>query len=258
MPDALGVLVGAPGAVGAGAGAVETRQVRELEEQTTGARHAVLGLGVGHVRDDRVVGVGDVAVAVGRGGVHPRHAAGGVLATQQVADVGRLAHLEEGVDRAQLLGVGIPDRPHALRGPRHEQRRGVDDVALGRAVEVLGHGAERAVGVLDLDLHRAVVQVVRPVLTEVRREAGQPVLVRREAVGGRDGVAPGDVLVPADVDDRGTDQRGTGDVVLAGNRELLLGEVVATAPREVRVAEQHALAGGRGVAADRGGVRAER
>ena len=61
-----------------------------------------------------------------------------VLAAQQVAHAGGLAHLEEGVDRAQVLAVGVADRPDARRPPRHQRRRRVDDVALRRPVEVLG------------------------------------------------------------------------------------------------------------------------
>ena len=71
-------------------------------------------------------------------------------------------------------------------------------------------------------------------------------------------MAPRDPLVPADVDHRGADQRGAGDVVLPGDREVLLGEAVAAAPREVRVAQQHAATGRGVLRADRGGVGAER
>src|SRR5204863_9569136 len=74
----------------------------------------------------------------------------------------------------------------------------------------------------------------------------------------RDGVAPRDVLVPADVHDGRPDQAGAGDVVGAGDRQLLLGEPVAAAPREVRVAEHHAAPGRGGGAPDGGGIGAER
>ncbi len=61
-------------------------------EQPPDRRQAALGQRVRHVRHHRVVGVEHPAVAVGGGGVDPRHPAAGVLAAQQVADPGGLAH----------------------------------------------------------------------------------------------------------------------------------------------------------------------
>ena len=121
------------------------------------------------------------------------------------------------------------------------------------------HLLERAVLRRTVHRHLAALELLRAGVGEVRR-AGP---ARRYSYGvNRYAVdtvwLQATSLVPADVDHRRADQRGAGDVVLAGDRQVLLGEAVAAAPREVRVAEQHALAGRGGVAADGGRVGAER
>ncbi len=157
---ALGVGVGAPLAVAGRAGAVETREPGHLEEHPTDRGHALLREGVGDVGHDRVVGVQRVAGTVGGRGVHPRHAAGLVLAREQVAYAGGLAHVEEGVDRAQLLAVGVADREEAGGRPVHQRGRVVEHVALVGPVEVLGHRRQRAVDVLHRHLHVALVELL--------------------------------------------------------------------------------------------------
>ena len=64
----------------------------------------------------------------------------------------------------------------------------------------------------------------------------------REAVGGRDGVAPGHVVGVADQDQRHAEQAGAADVHLARDRELGLVEALRAVPGEVRVGEHHPLA----------------
>ena len=154
--------------------------------------------------------------------------------------------------------VGVAQREDARRRPAHELRRGVDDVALVGAVEVLHHRLHAVRGA-HLHRHLAALEAARAGARQVRRlPVEQAVLVRREAVAGRHGVRPGDVAVPPDVDDRRAVEHRAGDVVHARDREVALREAVAPAPREVRVAEHHAAAGRRGVAAERGAVAAER
>ncbi len=174
-------------------------------------------------------------------------------------DVGRLAHLEEGVDGPQVLGVGVAQREEAGGRPDLEGGGVVEHVALLGAVEVLGPRDDVTVGLPHPDAHHAALELGGPLLGGVRRgRAGhRAVLVGREPVGRRDGVAPGHLLVPPDVDHRRADQAGARDVVGAGDGELHLGEPVTAAPREVRVAQDHAATRGRGSRPDGGGVRAE-
>ncbi len=251
-----GVVVAAPGAVGRCAGAVEAGQAGQLEQHAPDRRHALLDLVRGHVRHHGVVRVQRVAVAVRRDGVDPRHAGGLVLGGEQLADRVGPPHLEEHVERAQVLGVGVTEGPHAGRRPAHQQVRGVQHEALVGRPQVLGGGG--AVGQLDLDL-AALDLLHAPVGGRVGRVRArhQPVLVGGEAVRGRDGVGPGDVLVEADVDHRRAVQHGPVHVVLTGDAQVALREAVAALPREVRVAQHHPAPRRGGVGAQRGAVGAE-
>jgi hypothetical protein len=136
----------------------------------------------------------------------------------------------------------------------------VQDVALVGAVEVLGDRADPAALAACLEGHLTTHHVPRPVGGDVRRPAARHrrVLVRREPVGGGDGVAPRDIAVETDVDHRRTDQARPRHVVLPRDRQVRLGEPVTTAPGEVWVAEHHPAPGRGGRRPDRGRVGPER
>ena len=192
---------------------------RRWSSDPAGGRHALLGQRR-RARSGTTEwsAYSDVAVAVGGGGVHPRHAGRRVLAAEQVADVGGLAHVEERVDGAQVLGVGVADRPDARRRPRHQQRGGVDDVALVRC----GRGPRATVpSEPSLRAHRHRHR------RGARARCG-PASVRYVVVPPSEGYSYGVKRYAVDtvwlqatslfqpmLTDRRADQRGAGDVVLA-------------------------------------------
>ena len=92
---------------------------------------------VGHVRHDRVVGVDTLparsAAVVFTHGMPPPLS----WRASRSRTLGGLAHLEERVDGAQLLGVGVADREEAGRRPRHQHVAGRRARSPRRAVEVL-------------------------------------------------------------------------------------------------------------------------
>ena len=108
------------------------------------AEHGVAGrrLLVGHVRDDRDVGVEGVALGVGRDRVHPRDALVALDDLLELVHALRLVHLEEVVQVAEVAGVGVADRPGGRRRPR-EQRQ-PEDLGQDRAVVARVERAGRA------------------------------------------------------------------------------------------------------------------
>ena len=255
-----GIDVVAPGAVAVGAGAVQCGQAGQLEKHPADRGRTGLDEVVRDVGDHGVVGVKGVALAVGRHRVDPGDARRTVLRRGKLLDGAGRGHLMEGVEGLELLAVGVAQREEAHRRPAHEQVRGVQDETFVGPVEVLDHLADRAVLVLHRDADLVALQLLRSGGRQIGRGSARQgaVLIRREAVGRRHGVRPGDVVVPPDVDHGGAVEHRAGDVVDARDRQLGLGEAVAAAPREVRVAEQHALAGGCRVATEGGAVGAER
>ena len=101
---------------------------------------------------------------------------------------------------------------------------------------------ERAVGLPRLHGDRAARHLLGLAVVEVgrRRARHERELIRREAVGRRDRVAPRHRARVADQHERHAVERRALDVDLAGDREVRLVEALGAVPREVRVAEQQA------------------
>jgi hypothetical protein len=138
-----------------------------------------------------------------------------------------------------------------------DQRR--DDRPLVGGVQRARARLERAVGLAGLDGDRRAPHLDGPAVLEVggRRPGDELQLVDREAPRGRDGVAPREVAVVADVDDRHAVERAAGDVDLARDGQVRLVEALGALPRLVRVAQEHALAVVGGLRAERDRVRAD-
>ena len=184
-------------------------------------------------RQRGVVQVHDVPVAVAVHGVEQRellHGHGGV----ELIQVARQAHAPEllqharpgGAGHAQRHGLAILLRHHgAVRGAADGQRLGVHRAVLAEHLEHLALDGERL---------RAAVQLVAAAGRRQPVEGGQ--------VGRVGGLGPAEVLGEALAQDREPDPDGAvrGD---SGRRELRLEVGVPVAPVQVRVAQQHDVAG---------------
>ena len=168
-----------------------------------------------------------------------------------------LPHLDVLAEGAIVLEIDVRQRVSGAQRPR-DQRRGHDDRAELRLPERVFVGCDRAVGLqhLDRDRFRLHLDVSAVVAVGARVSRDQRQLAQHEAPRGRDGVAPGDIAVEADVDQGETVDRAPHDVVAPGNRQVYRVEALDAAPREMRVAEQRAGAA-RELAAEPDGVAAE-
>ena len=244
--------------------AVEHGQPEQLvDRDADGHGVAVGGQRVGHVRHDRDVGVERVARAVGRDRVDPRDRDAALEDLLHLRGALRAVHVEEMVERALVGRIGVADRvgahgvPAEHGRPRHGEQ---EDRPVARVVEgVAAHIGALAVGRRHAHLDRARGhRFVLPVDQIGRGVAGHELQLHgREAVRGGDGVAPGDALVEADQRQRHAVERHAVDVHLARNRHLERVEALGAEPWEVRISEQHARGGARGVGSERVGVAAD-
>ena len=222
---------------------------------------AGLRLGVGHVRDVADVGVQGEAGPVGRDRVDPGDALILLQDRQYLLRTRRAVEAEPGVDRpGEVVRVGVSEGECGGGAPGQRYAfEVVEDRAVPGPPERVRDRGQLAVRLLRHhgDLARghghglAVLQVFgRVALDERELERGEP-------ERGRHGVAPRHRLVVPDKDERNAVERSTGDVDLAGDRELRLVEAFRADPREVRIAEQQAavIPGARGP--DRDGIAAE-
>ena len=158
-----------------------------------------------------------------------------------VADVG----VAQGVG-----GLGVPGQAraghHHQRAPAGGPHRVLPHLQL--AVRTGDLGADLAGGhLLGLAVHKVGGGVA----------FGQRHFVERKALAGGHRVRPGHVLVEADGDHRVGADAHAHHVHLAGDGEVHFIEAVGAAPREVRVAQQHAAAVARHVLAKGPGVGAQ-
>jgi hypothetical protein len=217
---------------GSGASASVPRSQAEVEPSSAYRREAAergrdagldaggeLGVrGVGHGADVAVEGV---ARAVGGDGVHPRQARVLAQHRRELVEIACRAHLPVLAEGARVLqvdvgeGVGTHRRPCG-DGGRYQHRA---ELRLPEGVARRKHAAVRLADVhrhrLGLHVHDLAVVHVRGRLARHDRE-----LTQHEAAGGRDRVAPGEVAVEADVDQREAVDRGAHDVVTAGDGQV--------------------------------------
>jgi hypothetical protein len=154
--------------------------------------------------------------------------------------------LEEVVEQPEVHRVRVAHRVRRRRRPREqrlaEQRR--EDRPEVGAVERPLAPLQRPVGGACHHRHRLAAHLPRLPVDQVGRGRARHELEleRREAERGRDRVAPRQPARVADQHQRDAEQRRARHVQLPGQRELRLVEALRPVPREVRVAEQQALA----------------